>query len=223
MKLDYSIKYSDRKTFGISVERDKSIVVRVPDGTKERSVQDFVENKKFWIYTKLNHPQKYVRKQKKEFVSGTGMMYLGRSYKLDVVDNDLSGVVFNNKFSIPKQQQVGAYDLFKQWYVDRALEKLPKRVKFYSNALGVTSGKLKVSELSYRWGSCTPKNNLNLNWRIIKAPVLVIDYIIVHELAHLLEPNHTPRFWGIVRTQLPKYGESKEWLKVNGNTLEEEF
>lgn len=74
----------------------------------------------------------------------------------------------------------------------------------------------------YRWGSCTPRGNVNVNWRLIKAPMFVIDYVIVHELAHLLEPNHTPEFWNIVRSQAPKMMYAKEWLKENGGLLQED-
>jgi predicted metal-dependent hydrolase len=72
----------------------------------------------------------------------------------------------------------------------------------------------------YRWGSCTANNNVTFNWRLVKAPVSVIDYVVVHELAHLIEANHTPRFWNIVRAQIPNMGKKKEWLKEHGQLLE---
>ena len=87
--------------------------------------------------------------------------------------------------------------------------------------MGVRYNDILISDLKYRWGSCTPKNNLNFNWRLIKAPMRVIEYIIVHELTHLLEPNHTADFWAIVRNQLPDYLKSKEWLKRAVSLLEE--
>ena len=75
----------------------------------------------------------------------------------------------------------------------------------------------------YRWGSCTPNDNIIFNWRLIKAPMFVIDYVIVHELAHLIEPNHTPRFWNIVRAQIANLDKVKSWLKENGTLLELDF
>ncbi len=80
-----------------------------------------------------------------------------------------------------------------------------------------------VSDLKYRWGSCTPKDNLNFNWKLIKAPMLVIDYVIVHELAHFLEHNHTSTFWNIVNTQVPYHFKAKRWLKEHGEILENNF
>ena len=103
--------------------------------------------------------------------------------------------------------------------MQRKNEIIPK-VRFYANNLGVTYNKIMISDLKYRWGSCTPKDNLNFNWRLIKAPMFVIEYVIVHELAHLLEGNHTPEFWNIVKVQVPNYEKAKEWLKENGEMLE---
>ena len=73
----------------------------------------------------------------------------------------------------------------------------------------------------YRWGSCTVNNNLTFNWRLIKAPMTVIDYVVVHELAHLIEANHTPRFWNIVRAQIVNMDKAKQWLKEHGQFLEQ--
>lgn len=80
-----------------------------------------------------------------------------------------------------------------------------------------------VSELKYRWGSCTPNDSLNFNWKLIKAPMSVIDYVIVHELAHLMKQNHTARFWNIAQAQAPGYVKAKEWLKEHGDILESDF
>jgi len=97
------------------------------------------------------------------------------------------------------------------------------RVKRHARNLGVEFSKVMISDLKYRWGSCTPKNNLNFNWKLIKAPIYVVDYVIVHELAHLLESNHTRRFWNIVETQVPGHTKAKTWLKEHGEELETDF
>jgi predicted metal-dependent hydrolase len=84
----------------------------------------------------------------------------------------------------------------------------------------VKFGEAKIVDNRYRWGSCTVKDNVNFNWRLIKAPMFVIDYVIVHELAHLMEPNHTPRFWNIVRARTPTTDKARAWLKEHGQILE---
>ena len=105
----------------------------------------------------------------------------------------------------------------------KAWDKILPRVDRHAHELGVEFATAKIVDNRYRWGSCTVKDNVNLNWRLIKAPMFVIDYVIVHELAHLIEANHTPRFWNIVRTQTPTMNKAKAWLKENGQILEEDI
>lgn len=107
--------------------------------------------------------------------------------------------------------------------MDRAKKKILPRTQKYANDLGVAFANTKIVDNRYRWGSCTTKDNINLNWRLIKAPMFVVDYVIIHELAHLLEANHTPRFWNIVRAQSPKMDKAKTWLLENGQILEEDI
>jgi len=90
-------------------------------------------------------------------------------------------------------------------------------------ALGVEFESAKVVDNRNRWGSCTPRDTIHLNWRLIKAPMFVIDYVMVHELAHLIESNHTSRFWNIVRAHTPTTEKAKAWLKEHGQVLEEEL
>lgn len=223
MDIKYDLIYSDRKTIGISVERDKNIVIRAPEKITEKEIEDFIERKKYWIYTKLKHPQKYQKIAKKEFISGASILYLGKHYKLDVVKHHLDEIKFENKFIISKDNQSKARDLFKKWYIKKAEEKIIPQVKHFANNLGVQYNSIKIKEFKYRWGSCTSNNNLNFNWRLIKAPLPVINYVIVHELSHLIEPNHTQLFWNKVKTQVPRFSKAKEWLKNNGNFLEVDF
>ena len=224
MQIEYSIKYSNRKTLSIIVERDRTVVVRAPLNTSKELIEKEISKRKFLLFQKINHPQKYnLPREQKEFVSGESLLYFGKYYKLEVVPEEINGVEFDNKFSISKSNQKKAEQLFTQWYFKKAEEKLIPKVKHFTNHLGVHCNKISILDLKYRWGSCTPKDNINFNWRIIKAPVYVIDYIIVHELTHLLESNHTPDFWNIVSVQLPHYDKAKEWLKENGNLLETEF
>ncbi len=224
MDLDYRIVYSDRKTVGLSVERDGSIVVRAPHGISEEKIQHAVEAKKFWLYEKTRHKQKYPKQPtRKEFVSGETLLYLGRHYRLEITDDDVPGVRFHRGFQISRPHQSVAGRLLHDWYAERAEHKLPPKIRSFAEALGVAYGRVLVSDLQVSWASCTPKNNLNFNWRIMKAPIFVVDYLIVHELAHLLEPNHTQRFWNIVAVQVPRYEMAKDWLRKNGSILEEEF
>lgn len=224
MKQDYKVVYSDRKTLSIIVERDRSLLVRAPRNMSAEEIQQLVDEKSLWIYEKIRHPQKYPPEPvKKEFATGETILYLGRNYRLEIADETTDGIQFDSRFYISRRQKVHAAELFQAWYMERAREKLLPRIRHFAETMGVTYERLLISDLKYRWASCTPKNNLNFNWRIIKAPMNVVDYLIVHELAHLLEPNHTAKFWNIIAVQVPEYEKPKEWLRSYGYRLEEDF
>ena len=126
-------------------------------------------------------------------------------------------------FLVPASRQVARRQVLRTWYVARAKEKILQRVKHHARELGVTFEEARIVDNRYRWGSCTIKNNLHFNWRLIKAPMFVIDYVIVHELAHLIEANHSSRFWNIVRANTSTTEKAKRWLMENGQVLEEKI
>ncbi|MDD2284776.1 MAG: SprT family zinc-dependent metalloprotease [Paludibacter sp.] len=224
MVIEYQIKYSNRKTLNISVERDRSIVVRAPHYLTADKIDKIVQSKRQWIKEKLNHAQKYpLVSENKEFVSGETLMYLGKNYQLLVVDEEIDGIEFDQRFKISKVNQPKANELFKKWYLKQALIKIEPLATKYAKSLGVKYNQFKTSEMKYRWGSCTPANNIIFNWRIIKAPMYVLEYLVAHELVHLIENNHTPRFWNILSIQVPNYEKAKNWLKKNGQLLEVDF
>lgn len=219
--LNYTTKYSDkRKTLGLVVERDKSVVVLAPTGTSREVLDAFVEKKKFWLFEKINYSPKFGEpKPETPFTSGKAISYLGKNYKLDVVKEAVDGIAFQGKFLIAEHNLQRGKAILEQWYKQKAKEKITPLVERFARQLGVEYNDILISDLKYRWGSCTLKGNLNFNWRLIKAPQFVINYVVIHELAHLLELNHSERFWNIVRVQMPNYLEAKEWLKGSGEFI----
>lgn len=224
MQFEYEIKYSKRKTLNITVERDRKIIVRAPENTSAQKIEEVLQSKKQWLKEKINHTQKYpVDTQTKEFISGETLLYLGKNYQLLVVDEAIEGIEFEQRFRISKANQPNANALFKQWYLHQALKLIEPLATNFAKNLGVIYNEFKTSEMKYRWGSCTPANNIIFNWRIIKAPMYVLEYLVAHELVHLMENNHTPRFWNILSIQVPNYLKAKKWLKENGHLLEMDF
>lgn len=224
MELDYKIVYSKRKTLTITVERDRSVVVTAPEGTPLERIHQVVESRKLWIYEKTRHPQKYnplPHPPGKELVAGESMPYLGRYYRIELVDGD-GAIQFEQKFLVPRALEDKS-SAFRAWFMARAEERILPRVAAHAQNLGVVYKEAKIGNGKYRWGSCTPSDNVILNWRLIKAPMFVIDYVVVHELAHLIEQNHTPRFWNIVRAQGPRVEKAKTWLQKHGALLEQEL
>ncbi len=225
MELAYTIQRSPRRRrVTITVERDCSVVVHVPEGTSDEKIRQIVASKRQWIYEKTNHPQKYrnlPHPPGKELVSGESVLYLGRQYRIEIVETGLTEIQFAQRFLIPASQVWKRVETLREWYIRRAKEKIVPRVKQHAQQLGVEVAEVKIVDNRYRWGSCTPNNNVNLNWRLIKAPMFVIDYVIIHELAHLVEANHTPGFWNIIRAQTPTMDKAKAWLKEYGQLLEQ--
>jgi len=227
MELTYVIQRSARRhKLTITVERDRSVVVHAPEGTSDEKIEQAVASKRQWIYEKIGHPQKYQdlpHPPGKELVSGESALYLGRQYRIKVVKTGLAEIQFAQRFLIPAAQTSKRAEALREWYIGKAKEKIVPRVKQHARHLGVDVAGVKIVDSRYRWGSCTLNNNVNFNWRLIKAPMFVIDYVIVHELAHLIEANHTPRFWNIVRAQAPTMEKAKAWLKEHGQLLEQEI
>ena len=227
MDLAYTIQRSaKRHKLTITVERDRRVVVHTPQGISDEKIRQVVASKRQWIYEKTGHPQKYrdlPHPPGKELVSGESALYLGRQYRIEVIHTGMAEVQFAQRFFIPATQGEKRAEALREWYVGKAKEKIVPRVNIHARNLGVRVAEVKIVDSRYRWGSCTVKSNVNLNWRLMKAPMFVIDYVIVHELAHLREANHTPRFWNIVRAQSPTMEKAKVWLKENGQLLEQEI
>ena len=226
MELSYQIvRSARRKKLTITVERDRSIIVHAPIGTTDEAIRRVVDTKRQWLFDKVNHGQKYqIRPHPpgKEVVNGESAPYLGREYRIEVTETASGEVEFSRRFLIPSAQQTKRREVLKAWYVQRAKETILPLVHRQARDLGVDFGAAKIVDNRYRWGSCTVKDNVNFNWRLIKAPMFVIEYVIVHELAHLMESNHTPHFWNIVRAKAPSTEKARAWLKEHGQLLEEE-
>ena len=227
MDTPYTIKRSpERRKLTITVERDRSVVVHAPESTPEETIREVVESKRRWIYEKTTHVQKYeVRPHPpgKELVNGESALYLGREYQVEVVPTDSTEIRFEQRFFIPASLAGERRSVLRNWYSDRAKERILPKVKAIAAMLGVEFTDAEIVDNRFRWGSCTAKGNVRLNWRLIKAPMFVIDYVIVHELAHLLEANHTSRFWNIVRTHAPRMEKARSWLRDHGQVLEQDI
>lgn len=228
MDISYSVKRSTRrKRLTITVERDRSVVVHAPMSATDEAIQQVVASKRRWIFEKTNHAQKYRRLPHppgKELVTGESALYLGRSYQVEVAPSGgRAEVEFKDRFVIPAAHAHRRKGAVRDWYLSRAREQILPRVERHARELGVVFKRARIVDSRYRWGSCTVRDSVTLNWRLIKAPFFVIDYVIVHELAHLIEANHTQRFWNVVRARVPKVEQARAWLTENGQLLEEDI
>ena len=222
MNLEYDVIYSERRTIGVTVERDRRVVVRAPKKARIQAVAAAVEQKKFWIWNKLRDPRKYPQPlQRKEFVAGEGFLFLGQSFRLHLVSEPRGEVRFGgDRFELSRYDRRRARELFVAWYRGQAKLYLIPRAEAMARAMGIAVRRITIWEMTCRWGSCSPVGTLTFNWRIVQAPVGVVAYLIAHELAHVLESNHAPEFWNIVAVQVPAWEKAREWLRRHGGRLE---
>ncbi|MBI4686643.1 MAG: M48 family metallopeptidase [Nitrospirae bacterium] len=211
---------SKRKTIALEIARDATLIVRAPYRTPMDFIEKVVFKKRFWIKEKQEIIRdRYQKIASKKFVSGEGFLYLGNMYRLEFIDASDMSIVFNNGFQISRQHIYMAKEILTAWYKEKAYQKISERADWYSSLYGLKYNKIKISDAQKRWGSCSAKGNLNFSWRLIMAPLRVIDYVVVHELAHLEENNHSKAFWNKVKIMLPDYEQYRKWLKENTHLL----
>jgi len=216
--IAYRLKKSPRKTTSIYIERDGSVSVLAPEPYDLAKVESLIEKKRSWIYRNLAEWEDLNRTRvQREFVSGEGFLYLGRNYRLQLVENQERALTLKNGyFCLRKELADSGFTVFKQFYRDKGKERLPERVAASAAQMGLQPGQLRVLELSNRWASCTASGELNFHWKVMMLPLTILDYVIVHELAHLKYANHTAAFWNLVDKVLPDYQERKAWLRFRG-------
>jgi len=220
MEIEYQTLFSEkRKTISLVVERDKQIKVYAPLNAPTEAIEQAVKSKKFWLYKKLNYSKKETTSVlKKEYVNGESFLYLGRNYLLEFVESE-EKIKFLNRFYIAQNSKEKAERLLDQWYKAKAKEKINTIIKDFAFKMGVSYKTTKFTKMQYQWGSCSVDKSININYNLIKAPRFVINYVVVHELSHIIELNHSGKFWSIVKAQLPQYEQAKVWLADNGDRI----
>lgn len=218
---------ADRQTTDIVIERDGLISVRPPLRMTPEQVDQTVLSKRMWIYRNLAEwrdlNETYVFR---EWVNGESFRYLGSSYRLQLVrkqDEPLKlkdGRFLLQRSVIETDSKTGAHQAFENFYKEKGLARLNKRVTYFAEKVGVPAGKVSIKDLGYRWASCLKRGDLQFHWKCLMAPPTIIDYIVVHELCHLRHRDHSLAFWNEVDKVLPDYRERKEWLRIRGAELD---
>lgn len=209
-----------RKTIALVITQDATLIVRAPIFTPNEYIENLVRKKSVWIKQKIRDIRKRPEKVTKEFVNGEGFLYLGRTYKLQIIDNGPANIELTDKLCISRQILINAHDRLKDWYKSEAEKKILERCQYFTKVTGYTPTSIKITNAERRWGSCTPRGAINFSWRLIMAPMDIIDYVIVHELIHLSQSNHSKVFWNNVRSIIPDYEKRKLWLKENEKLLQ---
>lgn len=218
---------SERQTTDIVIERNGVITVRPPKRMTPEQVDATVLSKRMWIYRNLADWRDLNAAQvSREWVSGESFLYLGSSYRLELVQQqDEPLKLKDGRFCLLRSivssgGSDSAHQAFESFYIAKGLPRLQKRVAFFADKVGVSAGSVQIKDIGYRWASCLKNGDLHFHWKCLMAPLTIIDYIVVHELCHLHHRDHSDAFWNEVDKVLPDYRDRKEWLRMRGAALE---
>lgn len=216
---------SRRKTIAIQIKAGQ-VSMLVPKALPKTEIERVVTQKSRWISEKLNLQNQINAIQPKQFVSGEVFRCLGQDYELTIAQGSSPRIHLHQNQLIAivhdKQTDNSAFikKLLIRWYQQHAEIKLLEKTQHYANIIGVTPASIIVKTFKARWGSCSSKSDIHYNWKLIMATDAVVDYVVIHELCHILHHNHSPQFWKTVEFYLPTYRDCKNWLKLNGKRLE---
>ena len=217
IQIDQLIR-TRRKSIALIVQRDGSLIVRAPLRSSDKQIITVVNSKSEWIKAKQELVKAvYPPFAPKEYVNGEGFWFLGKIHKLEILESQRPALLLNGTFRLARRALVRAEKTFTDWYKARALQVITERVQWYAAKHGLKYGQIKITSARTRWGSCNFRGTLSFSWRLVMAPVPVIDYVVVHELAHTVEKNHSKKFWARVQIIMPDYRNRIEWLDKNGH------
>lgn len=230
-EITYQIRRSQRRaTVSVAVDPSLGVLLTAPEQMTVAKLDNVVHRKAAWIVEQLrlvtrSEPQGAA----KEFVSGESVLYLGRHYRLRVVTADESGDAHMDRgwLVVPvlrattAQERPQAVRAAQQgWFIARALQCLPERVALYAGKVGTELPRVLVRSQRKRWGSCDNRGVVRFNWRIMQAPIRLVDYVVAHELCHLRHKNHSRNYWNLLGRVLPDYEQRRAELMGFGPRAE---
>jgi len=221
--ITFNIRKSRRKTLSIYIERGGTVTVIAPENLNDQEIEDVLKKKEYRIYKSLAEWEvTNTAKVDREYVNGQSFLYLGRNYRLEIVNGDQEKplILKNGYFLLRKKDKIKANQIFKEFYKEKGYPKIVDRVERYKKRINVNPKQTRIMELKNRWASCSEKGNLNFHWKCIMAPPDVLNYIVAHELVHLVHKNHTKAFWNEIDKVVPDFQRHIEWLRLNGAAMD---
>jgi len=227
-QLEYTIKRGKReKTVEIHVTSPSLVVVLSPFSLEKDKIREIIQKKAHWIFEKQEHLKKAeLLFPKKEFTSGEQVLFLGRRYRLKVLngtDSQKANLqILGRRIFVTvgarltrEEKKETVESVLRKWYFAEAEKVVKKRVLRFSRLLDIALAGVKIRDQQKRWGSCSQRGILRFNWRIVMAPISILDYVVVHELCHIKNKNHSQNFWKLVSLAIPGYRKRRDWLKAN--------
>ena len=218
LKRSYSTRY-----VRLEIKRQTGLTVFIPRFYKFSDVSELLVEKSRWIMDKLSEFKQVQLAEKNKISSGSSILYLGKRIKLKSLHNpdalEEINLDENNLTITHNNKEVSLSRILEWWYRKQAENVIRNRVDELGFALSINYNRVTIRQAKTRWGSCSQKGNLNFNWKLIMLPEPVIDYIIIHELCHLKEMNHSGKFWALVAEYCPQWRHRRKWLKDHETEL----
>jgi predicted metal-dependent hydrolase len=214
------IRTDRKRSASISLSND-SVKVTVPSTLSDNRIRDLVTKRTPWIKKKFQEQVDRPTPKAKEYVSGETFTYLGKNYRLKVLKGSSSSIKLKRGYlevtliEADNDPKTTIRQLLREWYKAHAKKRLIDKTKRFAKVIGVNPNSITVKDYKSRWGSCSVQGDISYNWRIILAPHSIVDYVVVHELCHMLEHNHSSKYWKHVERYVPNWRECREWLKHN--------
>lgn len=208
---------SHRNSISLHITSQGELLVNVPKLLPHFMIKQFLASKEEWIVKALEKVTAHKVKPK-QFIEGEEFLFLGKKYILQY-NNEIEILLSDTTMYLPRVMIFRAKKEIESWYIKRAKEKIEQRVAFHAEQMKAAYKSIMFSDTSSKWGTCFADNSLQFNWRLIMSPLLVLDYVVIHELAHTKQHNHGQKFWGIVSSYTPAYRQHKKWLIDNSHLL----
>jgi predicted metal-dependent hydrolase len=210
---------SKRKTLALIVKHDGSILVRAPLRTSKAAIEEFIDKNRGWIERQQAKANAHRPPPPRQYMRGEEFPFLGTRYPLELVEGQKERLRLNGTFKLAGSHQSEAAFVFERWYREQARQILPARVEFFACQYDFQYKGIRITSARTRWGSCSATGSLNFSWRLILAPLVVVDYVVVHELVHTVFLNHSKQFWQRVAMIVPDYRDHRKWLREHGQQL----
>jgi len=210
---------SRRRTIALIITPEAHLIVRAPLRASTTMIDDLVREKRSWILKKIGEIKQRPAATEHAYVEGESFLYLGRTYPLHIVESGTGGIERTDRLCICRTLIPDIKNRLKRWYMEEARREIYARCMWFSMTTGHVPTTIRISDARQRWGSCTHKAGLNFSWRLIQAPPDIIDYVVVHELVHISQPDHSKKFWAKVKAIMPDYKQRRKWLRENERLL----
>lgn len=210
---------SKRRTIALIVERDGSVTVRAPLRMSTAAIDEFVQKHSKWVAKKQLEMQSVQPEQPRKYEAGEQFLFLGQPFPLELIKGDQPKLVLDDSFKLSLAGRGNAELLFRNWYRKQAAKLIRERVAYFAKQFKLDIKSVRITSARTRWGSCSPKGTLSFSWRLLMTPPDVIDYVVVHELAHTIHHNHSTRFWDLVEKWMPDFRERRKQLRQYGREM----